>query len=375
MSSRPRFPLILQCIVSQCRSLAWQETMLVLTLIGLTMFTSGCFGGLGQTISYAPNGPTGGVAVKALLTSDMAHNHSISRVTATLTRGKQEVQQDLVVDLTQMTASGRISKLLVGTWQLRVDVFGRQGEMLYSGTTSVWIDEDQTTGVDLPLLAAPGTLVIALDLGGFGRYELVKGKIIIGTGEQPAVVKEFIRDDASQLIVTIDELPPHTHDLRIELYENTFHSYNRFYESPWEVITIQPGKTTAVEWNPAWGCVEIIGMIDAPPPSPKSVNALLHEDGILVSWDAVAPIEDDLKAYRLYTQLDVFAGFQLIATVPASITSYLYQPDLSSHPEDVIISIELAVSSIDHGGNESTRSSPVTISWPVRGSCFASPAG
>lgn len=337
-------------------------------ILSLSILVSGCFHGAGQTISYpppVPGGPTGGIAMKALLASSPSDAGSIGRVTATVKRGNQEIQQNLALDPTSMIASGNIPKLLIGTWQLKVDVYSEQGDLLYTGTTSILIEEDKTTGVELPLVAAPGKLVMRLDISDFDSYELVKGKVIIGAGEQPETVQEFVREEASELVVIIDELAPRSHDLRVEVYKNTFHSYNCIYQGPWEVINIQTGKTTEVYWTPAWGCIEIIGIIDAPPPSPSNVSASSQENGIIVSWSEVEPLEDDLKAYRLYAQIDAFAGFQLIATVPKDVTSYLYRPETCSSCDDAIIPIQITVSSIDIGGNESKRSNPVTVFWLV----------
>lgn len=301
--------------------------------------------------------------MKALLASAIEDGNSIGRVRAILTRGSQEVHQDLVVDLAQMTASGTVPKLMIGTWELRVDVYDQQGKLIYAGTADVLITESKTTGVELPLVAAPGRLELILDMSGFESYALVKGKVIIGNGEHPEVVKEFAREETTELQVTIEGLPPRTHDLLIEIYKNTYHSYNCIYRGPWQVFTVEPGLTTEVHWSPAWGCIEIIGIIDTPPPSPVGVSAVLQGDAILVCWDPVNPVEDDLVSYGVYVQVEVFTGFQLVATVDNTTHSFVYEPLASSLPSDTAVPIQIAVSSMDAGGNESNRSSPVMILW------------
>ncbi|NLY29287.1 MAG: fibronectin type III domain-containing protein [Firmicutes bacterium] len=340
--------------------------LFVNVIVAVSTLLSGCFGGPGQRISSPDpplTGPTGGVAVKALLASTMAGDAPIGQVKAVLTRGSHILERELAVDLATMTAAGSFPKVLIGTWELEVKVYSQRGDLTYLGTASVLVQEGKTASVELPLRAAPGVLVIHLDISDFEGYEQVKGRIIIGTGEQSEVVKEFTREDSSIVTVEIDRLTPKTHDLRIELYKNTFHSYNRIYQSPWETVTIRPGQTTEVNWNPAWGCVEIIGYIDAPPPPPAHVNTLAQEDGILISWDPVVPVENDLHGYKIYVQTDPFAGFQLVAVVSSQQTSYLYLPEPSSHWEDEVVSIQVAVSSVDKGGNESIRSHPVNVEW------------
>ena len=64
-------------------------------------------------------------------------------------------------------------------------------------------------------------------------------------------MREFTRGDSSQVSVQIDRLVPKTHDIRVDVYKNTLHSYNRIYQSPWQTVTIRPGQTTAVNWSPA----------------------------------------------------------------------------------------------------------------------------
>jgi len=346
-----------------------RSVLAILVLAAVSTAFSGCFGGIGQRIS-SPNqpsaaGPTGGVAVKALLTSDTPVTLPIGRVTAVLTRGSQVMEQELAVDPTAMTATGSFPRVLIGTWELEVKVYNQSGDLAYLGAAAVTVQEGKTTSVELPLLAAPGTLIMNLDLSDFASYELVKGRIIIGNGEEPELVREFTRGDSSQVSVQIDRLVPKTHDIRVDVYKNTLHSYNRIYQSPWQTVTIRPGQTTAVNWSPATGCVEIVGYIDAPPPPPAQITAEVQEDGILVSWDPVQPVENDLQGYKVYVQIDPFTGFQLAAVVPSPETYYLYRPQLPSHWNDEIIWIRVAVSSIDKAGNESIRSHSIAVEWPA----------
>ena len=64
-----------------------------------------------------------------------------------------------------------------------------------------------------------------------------------------------------------------------------------------------------------------------------------------------------------YVQVEVFTGFQLVATVDNTTHSFVYEPLASSLPSDTAVPIQIAVSSMDAGGNESNRSSPVMILW------------
>ncbi|NLJ85526.1 MAG: fibronectin type III domain-containing protein [Firmicutes bacterium] len=336
-------------------------------LLGIATLVSGCFGGLGQSISYPsspPKGPTGGVAVRALVAKGLEQEHPIVRIAATLQRGNHRISQDLVFDPDTMTASGTLNGVLIGSWQLRIDAYSRGDKLLYSGFASILVEEGRTVSSKIVLTAAPGTLVVEMDLRKFAHHGFVKGKLIFGTDSPPNIVKEFGVPESFQTTVTIDELPSRTHDLRVELYENTYHQHNRIYEGPWQTVSITPGEVTQVSWSPAWGIVEIIGTIDVPPPSPTQVHASVEDDGILLRWAPVEPPEGDLAGYLVYVQLDAFVGYQLVAELPTTKTSYLYRPEpFPDNGRDDRVLIQFAVSSFDRGGHESLRSSPVSISW------------
>ncbi|NMB25841.1 MAG: hypothetical protein GX986_09960 [Firmicutes bacterium] len=333
-------------------------------LIAIATLASGCLGNPGNAVSYTPttpSGPTGGLAVQAVLAKGIGQTQEMGRVTATLTRGSHVIEHDLNIDHANMIASGTIPSVMIGTWELRVDVFSPQDELLYAGVTSIVVEEGRTTAAEVTLTTAPGELVVQLDLTEFAGHELIKGKLVFGTGTKPDLVKEFIRDQDYAATAVIKDLPPRTHDLKVEIYRNTYHSYNCIYEGPWQTVAIDPGKTTNLSWSPALGLVEVIGKIDLPPPSPTEINAIVDAESILITWASVTPPEDDLRGYRIYAQSDVYQGFELVAELPKTATAYYYQPrvDLGDGP----LHFEFAVSSIDIGGHESARSPSVTVHW------------
>ena len=343
---------------------------IILVLAAVSTLFAGCFGGAGQRISSPASppfaGPTGGVAVKALLTSGMTEDGGLGTVKAVLTRGRHTLEQELTVNTSNMTAAGGFPKVLIGTWELQVMVYSREGDLAYLGDASVVVQEGKTASIELPLRAAPGVLIMHLDISDFDDCDQpVKGRIIIGTGVEPEMVKEFTRGDSPAVTVELNGLTPKTHDLRVELYEKTFHSYNRVYQSHWETVTIRPGQTIEVNWHPSTGCVEIIGYIDAPPPPPTSVTTEEHGDGILIFWTPVEPVENDLAGYRVYIQTDPLTGFQLAAAVPSGQTSYFYVPEPLTHGDAETVWVQISVSSVDQGGNESIRSHPLTVEWPI----------
>lgn len=340
---------------------------LLLLMIAFATMASGCLGNQGSSLSYtptAPPGPTGGLAIKAVLAKGLGKAQEMGKVTATLTRGSHVARHDLIIDHASMIARGTIPSVMIGTWELRVDVFSPAGDLLYAGITSIVVEEGKTTAAGVTLTAAPGTLLVELDLTEFSGHELIKGKVILGTGPKPELVKEFAKGQDSAATVTIKDLPPRTHDLKVEIYKNTYHAYNCIYAGPWQAVTIRSGETTNLAWGPALGLIEVIGKIDLPPPPPTAISATIDGDSILVTWAPVTPLEDDLWGYRVYVEFDVFQGFELVAELPTPLTAYHYQPEPDC--DDTSSEFKLAVSSVDIGGHESVRSPSVTVPWSVQ---------
>ena len=135
-----------------------RSVLAILVLAAVSTAFSGCFGGIGQRIS-SPNqpsaaGPTGGVAVKALLTSDTPVTLPIGRVTAVLTRGSQVMEQELAVDPTAMTATGSFPgySSVPGAGG---KVYNQSGDLAYLGAAAVTVQEGKTTSVELPSWQLP----------------------------------------------------------------------------------------------------------------------------------------------------------------------------------------------------------------------------
>ena len=138
------------------------------------------------------------------------------------------LEQELTVNTSNMTAAERVyPRYLIGTWELQVwYTAGRETWPIWEMPASV-VQEGKTAGIELPLRAAPGVLIMHLDISDFDDCDQpVKGRIIIGTGVEPEMVKEFTTGSSCRYSRTQRAHPQKTHDLRVELYEKTFHSYN-----------------------------------------------------------------------------------------------------------------------------------------------------
>ena len=254
-------------------------------------------------------------------------------------------------------ASGTITKLMIGAWDLCIDVYSIRGELLYQGKTSILVEENKKSTASVTLATAPGELTVQLDLVDFTGPQAIKGKVILNTGAGEEIIKEFSPGQDKRAEVIFKELAPRSYDLKVDIYSGTYHAYNRIYQGPWQVVAITSGGKLNLAWGPALGLVEIVGKVDLPPPPPTDVTAVLQGANVLISWAAVTPIEDDLLGYRVYAQNDIFQGFELVAEIPAPLTSHYYR--LPGEPPQDIQGLAFAVSSIDKQGHESIRSSPI----------------
>ncbi|NLK09158.1 MAG: hypothetical protein GX316_10770, partial [Firmicutes bacterium] len=280
-------------------------TVFAVLSVGVAVLVGGCFTGSTKVSPISP-ASTGDMIISAVLAKGLQENLPIGRASATLTRNSQVVCRDLVIDKHHMTASGKIPKVMIGVWDLRVDVYSPKDELLFSGSTTVSVKKNETATVEIVLTTAPGDLHVVLDLTEFAGYELVKGKLILAAGAEPTIVKDFPQGENHTVSVSIKDLPPHTHDLKVEIYKDTYHAYNCIYRGPWQVINVSSGETTNLSWSPSLGLVDVIGKIDLPPPSPTVVEASVAGGNVVLNWDGVEPPENDLWGYRVYVQWDEF---------------------------------------------------------------------
>ena len=91
-----------------------------------------------------------------------------------------------------------------------------------------------------------------------------------------------------------------------------------------------------------------------PPAAPRNLQGSLAPNSVELNWDR--NLEDDLAAYRIY-RAEGDAAFEKLADLPAI-------PSYSDRSAAAGKSYRYVVTALDQAGNESPRSSPVTVILP-----------
>lgn len=264
--------------------------------------------------------------------------------------GKQHTQQVPVVD---SQASATVGDLLPGVWQVALSVCDDTGEPVYQAEGEVSILPNSTATLELTLRPLPGNLTVTVNPQNHPQLrEAKKGRLYINPGGYSSMNEE---PDGSLTATKV--LPAGTYDYSIALYSNSFYAKDRIYESHWNTVTISPGRTTSLQWDPVTGECVVIGNVDNPPSTPTNVELAVSGDGLHVSWPAVLDVEEDLEGYRIYLRQDPLDKFNLVHEVDAETRSY-------THPAKQLRAgrtIEVVVTAIDRGGQESNRSEVASI--------------
>src|SRR5690606_28395925 len=97
----------------------------------------------------------------------------------TLTQDRQLLQERRPMDGEAATIT--IDNLYIGRWQVDIVVRDAAGDAIYSGSGSVWINENETTTVSVPLAPRPGTLDVTIDIAGLTlETQSYKARLHIG---------------------------------------------------------------------------------------------------------------------------------------------------------------------------------------------------
>lgn len=85
-------------------------------------------------------------------------------VHVTLTQDRHRVEERHPVTGEQIAIT--LDNLYIGRWHVEVVLLDQEGDEIYAGTGSVYVAQDQTTSVHIPLSPRPGTLALTVDVGG-----------------------------------------------------------------------------------------------------------------------------------------------------------------------------------------------------------------
>ncbi|MGI6083622.1 MAG: hypothetical protein ACOYEP_12215, partial [Limnochordia bacterium] len=175
--------------------------------------------------------------------------------------GRQHVQEVPVVD---SKASATVGDLLPGLWNVVLRVSDQSGQPIYEAEGEVTILPDGIATLELVLRPLPGTLIVSVNPQAHPQLsEAQQGRLYINPGGYTTMTRE-----PNGTLTATKPLAAGTYDYSIALFGATFYAKDRIYESHWDTVTILPGQTTSLQWDPVTGECVVIGNVDNPPPAP-----------------------------------------------------------------------------------------------------------
>ena len=257
----------------------WQKSIWVaVTVITVAMFSGGCsllpMRSLNRFDNAAEESQLHGrlmVAANVSSIPDLAVNGS--SVTLIVSKdGRQHVQQVPVVD---SKATATVADLLPGLWNVVLRVSDESGQPIYEAEGEVTILPDAVATLELVLRPLPGTLVVSVNPQAHPQLQgAQQGRLYNNPGGYTTMTKE-----PDGTLTATKVLPAGTYDYSIALYGATFYAKDRVYESHWDTITILPGKTISLQWDPVTGECVVIGNVSNPPPPPTAVHLTVSDEG------------------------------------------------------------------------------------------------
>ncbi|MGI6609523.1 MAG: fibronectin type III domain-containing protein [Limnochordia bacterium] len=337
---------------SRWRSLVWRAA----TVVAIAALAGGCSLLPMRSVNRLSNvqedsQASGRLMIAANLSSIPDLSPDASAVTLIVSKdGRQRTQQVPVVD---SQASATVGDLLPGVWHVALRVCDDTDEAVYEAEGDVSILPNNTATLELVLRPLPGYLTVTVNPEAHPQLHAAqKGRLYINPGGYTSMTEE-----PDGTLTATKMLPAGTYDYSIALYSNSFYAKDRIYESHWDTVSILPGRTTSLQWDPVTGECVVIGNIDNPPPAPTNVELAITGDGLHISWPEVPDAEGDLEGYRIYLRQDPLDKFGLVHEVDAGTRLY-------THPTKQLGAgrvLEVVVTAVDQGGQESNRSEVVSI--------------
>lgn len=338
----------------------WMKSRGLFLLVLILMVVTGCnvrqqAGRTGRVVLSADTGSLRALHARpgdsALL--EPFHTEPAFTVTATLTKDQQRLIIPLA--LTDGIARGSHESVLIGKWDVAVEVRDADGDTPYAGKSSVVVRPNETTAATVSLEPKAGTLVLTVDVAGLDlEGPTQRARVTLSPGGYTS----FERIPNTTLLQVSKDLAPGTYDAKVTLYGDSYLAGDRLYESEWFPVTIWPGKTHALSWSPQTGRVDIDTRIITIPAAPASLAATPTENGILLTWDPV--FQSSIDRYLVYSRTDIFDPFKILGEVPASETSFTHEVT-APWPNT---RMRYVVTALGTSGYESPRSAEVSVVLP-----------
>lgn len=259
-----------------------------LCLALLVLSLAGCTRSLVPSTSAAPSGR---VEVAAPLPASVEPG-----VTARVVLFRHGMVRTIPLVLEGGAFRGVAEAVPVGLWEVNAQLIDEAGDVTHEGTGSVLVRASEEASILIELAPKEAALEVVVDLASFPETERVgRVRVTFHTGQ---VLTLQPGDDGRFRGVKL--LPPGDWDFSIGLYESAFYASQRVYESPWEHVTLPPGKTVRVVWQAFTGSARVSVVVRNLPPAPQGLRVEWSGEEARLVWEPV--FDPEVAGYRVYVR-------------------------------------------------------------------------
>jgi hypothetical protein len=269
-----------------------------------------------------------------------------------LTNKKAQLSKERIIELQSLPPAEEgvdtsFTDLYPGIWE--VDVYGlnHEDKIIFRGGNEVEIKPGGANRATIHLIAGPGRLRIILDasqISGFGDT-INSGRLYVYLDPTSGRSTSFPLSPDGTLLKGEAELDERSYSFRVAVPQLT----GAIYLSSYYNVDIVAGETFTQTIAPD-NILDIITILDPAPATPTGFTLNREGDTIILTWEEIS--EDDLNGYFIY-RTDDEGRFVRLAESNVSTYTDTIKESLFYKGQ-----IGYAVSSFDHGGNESL--------WSVR---------
>ena len=235
--------------------------------------------------------PSGRVEVAALLPASAEPG-----ATARLTLSRHGMVRSVPLALEDGAFRGVAEGVPIGLWDVSAQLFDETGDVTHEGTGSVFVRASEEASLLIELAPKEAALEIVVDLASFPEAERV-GKARVTFHTEQVLTLQLGEDGRFH---GVKPLPPGDWDFSIGLYGSAFYASERVYESPWEHVTLHPGKTVRVVWQAATGSARVDVVVRHLPPAPQGLRVERSGQEARLVWEPV--LDPQVTRYRVYAR-------------------------------------------------------------------------
>ncbi len=248
-----------------------------------------------------------------------------------LTRGKHSVERRVPVQQYQFEAE---IQLALGKWELYVLLLDGEGRVQFqSATQEIEVTPGKPIVIDLVLRPSDSEVTVSIDLTGYILRDLALRARVHFDDD----IYEIVREDVTEPLRKVLSIPPGSYEFKIELYTESFRVGDRLGPGVWEIIDIPPNETIEIVWSPLAIGLEVRGRVESLLPAPENMRVSDADGTLIVTWDPV--LDERTMGYFLFAQTNPLERFELLTPIPLEHTSYHYELDGDTPPNDVLFTV------------------------------------